>query len=200
MTIAPNTIAPCLKLSERGAAAVEFALMAPVFVGMLYGFLDFAQWSYVRAATTGSLEAVARSSGVGGPVVDPRVFEIEVEDLIKQVAGRATFVWEKKSYYQFSGIGQPEKLTDDKNSNGSYDAGDCWEDSNPNGTFDTSQGTSGVGGADDIVFYKVTVSFPALIQVNALFSSVPNNRTVVASTMVKRQPYAAQAVPSIRCS
>jgi Flp pilus assembly protein TadG len=33
------------KLGERGIAAVEMALIAPVFVGMLYGFFDFTTWS-----------------------------------------------------------------------------------------------------------------------------------------------------------
>lgn len=199
MTKTPFTLALRPKLGERGAAALEFALIAPVFLGMLYGFFDFTKWSYVRAATSGALEQVARSAGVGGPAVDPRVFEVQVENLVKKVSGTATFAWDKKSYYQFSGIGQPEKLTDDKNSNGSYDAGDCFEDSVPNGTYDTSQGASGVGGADDIVYYKVTVSYPPLIDLGSLFSSIPSTRTIVASTMVKRQPYAAQAVPSIRC-
>jgi hypothetical protein len=195
----PRILARRLKLSERGAAALEFALISPVFLGMLYGFFDFTKWSYVRAATSGALEQVARSAGVGGPAVNPRVFELQVENLVKQVSGTATFLWDKKSYYQFSGIGQPEKLTSDKNSNGRYDAGDCFEDSVPNGVYDTSQGASGVGGADDIVYYKVTVTYPALIDINSIFPSIPNTRTIVASTMVKRQPYAAQAVPSIRC-
>ena len=153
MTGVSKRIALRLKLGDRGVAAVEFALMAPVFVGMLYGFLDFAQWSYVRAAASGALEQVARSSGVGGPTVDPRVFELQVETLIKNVSDSATFVWDKKSYYQFTGVGQPEKLTDDKNANGRYDTGDCWEDSNPNLIYDATQGTSGVGGADDS-YYK----------------------------------------------
>ena len=85
------------KLGERGIAAVEMALIAPVFVGMLYGFFDFTKWSYVRAATSGALEQVARSAGVGGPAVDPRVFETPGRTLVRKVSGTATFVWRRRA-------------------------------------------------------------------------------------------------------
>ena len=55
MTKTPFTLALRPQLGERGAAALEFALIAPVFLGMLYGFFDFTKWSYVRAATSGAL-------------------------------------------------------------------------------------------------------------------------------------------------
>ena len=188
-----------LRRDQRGAHVIEFALILPVFVGMALGFCDFSYWTYVRGATTGAIETVARSSGVGGANVDPTVFEGDVETLVKNVAKDATFTWTKKSYYQFNGVGQPEKLTGDKNGNGSYDAGDCFEDSNGNGNYDAAQGKTGVGGADDILYYQVQVAFKPLIPLFGMFPGVPDTRTVTASTMVKRQPYAAQGVPPIVC-
>lgn len=184
---------------ERGANAVEFALILPVFAGMILGFLDFGYWAYVRGATTGAIETVARSSGVGGASVDPTVFEGDVETLVKTVAKDATFTWTKKSYYQFNGVGQPEKLTGDKNANGAYDAGDCFEDSNGNGNYDAAQGKTGIGGADDILYYQVQVAFKPLVPLFGMFPGVPVGRTVSASTMVKRQPFAAQVVPPNVC-
>ena len=184
---------------EGGAAALEMALILPAFAGMLLGFLDFAYTSYVRSATTGALEQVARSSGVGA-TADPTVAEKAiVEATVKKIAADATFTWDKKSYFQFSGINKPEKLTDDKNANGKYDAGDCWEDLNPNNKYDTSPGRDGIGGADDIVFYKVKVDFAPLVDISGLFPFITKTRTVNASTIIKRQPFAAQAVPTVRC-
>lgn len=184
---------------ERGATIVEFAIVLPVFTMMIFGFLDFAHWSYMRAATSGALESVARSAGVGGPAVDPALFESQVETQVQEIAHSATLEWDKKSYFQFSGIGKPEKLTSDVNGNNQYDAGDCWEDQNPNGTYDTEQGEEGVGGADDIIFYKVTVSYDPLMSLFDLLPWLPETRTVTASTIVKRQPFAAQTVAAIRC-
>lgn len=190
---------PRLVSNNSGATITEFALIFPVFAGMICGFLEFAQWAYVKAATTGAIEQVARSAGVGGAAVVPAVFEAKVETLVKKISKNATFVWDPKSYYQFSGIDKPEKLTSDQDGDGNYDAGDCWQDLNPNLVYDATPGQAGVGGADDIVFYKVTVSFTPLIPISGFFPGVPTTRTVNASTIVKRQPYAAQTVPAIRC-
>jgi len=129
-----------IRRNQRGASLVEFALVAPVMCGFILGFLEFAHWAYVRATVAGAIEEVARTAGVGGAAVDPRAAEIEFENTVKVVAADATFNWVKQSYYQFSGVGKPEKLTDDKDKDGAYDTGDCWEDLNPNGTYDTSPG------------------------------------------------------------
>jgi hypothetical protein len=185
--------------SESGVTIIEFGFVAPILCLMILGFLDFAHWSYVRSIAIGAIDEVARSAGVGGPAVDPTVFEQQVETQIKRVAKNATFVWSKSSYYQFSGIGKPEKLISDYNANGNYDAGDCWEDLNPNGVYDTTPGKSGVGGADDIVYYKVVVTFPPLIPLRGFNALLGGNHTTTATTIVRRQPYAAQTVPALRC-
>lgn len=189
----------CVVRDERGATITEFALILPVFAGMMLGFLDFARWTYVKAGATGAIERVARSAGVGGATVDPAVFEAQVEARIRKITDTATFVWEKRNYFQFSRIGTPERVTTDTNSNGIIDVGDCWEDLIANGTYDTALGRDGVGGADDIVFYKVTVNFAPLIPISGMFPGVPTTRSVTAATIVKRQPFAAQTIPGIRC-
>jgi Flp pilus assembly pilin Flp len=184
---------------ERGATAIEFAFVAPVLCLLILGFLDFGHQAYVRSIAVGAIEQVGRSAGVGGAAVDPTTFEAQVETMVRRVAKSATFAWDKKSYYQFSGIGKPEKLIDDKNGNGQYDPGDCWEDLNPNGVYDTSPGRSGVGGADDIVYYQLTVTFPPLISLGGFNSLLAGNHRTTVGTIVRRQPFAAQAVPVIRC-
>ncbi len=174
-------------------------MVLPVFAAIVLGFMDFGHWVFVRALTEGGLEQAARSTGVGGAAVDPTVFERNVESTVKTIAATATFTWDKKSYYEFSGVNKPEKLTDDKNNNQLYDPGDCWEDLNPNNEFDENPGRDGIGGADDVVFYKVTVSYPPLIPLGGMIPGVPDARTLTASTIIKRQPHAAQTAPSVRC-
>jgi hypothetical protein len=188
-----------LRRDVRGTSAVEFALIAPVMFALLLGLMEFGHWAYVRSIAAGALDGVARGAGVGENSVNPRTLESQVEAQIRVVASTATFAWDKKSYYQFSGVGKPEKLTSDNNGNNSYDVGDCWEDLNPNGVYDSSPGRDGIGGADDIVLYKLTVTWTPLIALASLLPGVPNTRNVTVSTMVKRQPFAAQAIPAIRC-
>jgi hypothetical protein len=188
-----------LGTDARGVTALEFAILSPVLFLFLTGFFDFGYWMYVRATASGALESVARSSGVGGAAVDPTVFQTDVETEIKKLSPKATFVWNAKSYYDFSGIGMPEKIITDYNGNGQYDAGDCWEDANGNGTYDNDSGKSGIGGADDIVYYQLTVTFPPLIDIGGFITGLGGDHTSTLKTIVRRQPYAAQATPPIRC-
>jgi len=188
----------CLK-AEEGVTAIEFGLVAPVIVLFLIGFLDLGYWTYVRSTIAGALENTARSAGVGGANVDTAALQAAVEGQVRNVAPQATFVWDPRSYYQFSGIGKPEKLITDNDGDGKYDPGDCWEDLNPNGIYDQDPGRQGVGGADDILYYKVTVSFPPLIDIGGFVPGLGGNHSSVLTTIVRRQPYAAQTTPAIRC-
>jgi hypothetical protein len=185
--------------NNEGVSAVEFALIAPVMCLFLTGFLDFGYWMYVRATASGALESVARSTGVGGASVNPTVFQAAVETQIKKLSPNATFAWSTKAYYDFAGIGKPEKLITDRNSNGSYDPGDCWEDANENGTYDSDSGSAGIGGADDIVYYKLTVTFPPLVNIGGFIPRLGGNHVSTLETIVRRQPFAAQTAPPVRC-
>ena len=70
----------------------------------------------------------------------------------------------QSNYYDFVGIGNPEKIVSDVDSDGTYDEddGDCFEDRNANGTFDLDAGRTGRGGANDVVFYEASLSMKAL--------------------------------------
>ncbi len=174
-------------------------MVLPILLLFTLGFLDYGYWIYLRSTAAGALEGVARSAGVGGAGVNPTTFQDAVETQIKRIAPSATFVWSARSYYQFSGVNKPEKLISDNNGNGLYDVGDCWEDLNGNGVYDTTPGKSGVGGADDILFYKMTVTFTPLISIGGFIPGLSGNHTSVLNTIVKRQPYAAQSTPAVRC-
>lgn len=188
-----------LARDAKGVTAVEFALVAPVLCLFLTGFLDFGYWMYVRATASGALESVARSTGVGGASVDSAAIQAAVETQIRKLSPNATFVWSTKAYYDFAGIGKPEKLITDRNGNGSYDPGDCWEDANENGTYDRDSGSAGIGGADDIVYYKLTLTFPPLVNIGAFIPALGGNHVSVLETIVRRQPFAAQTAPPVRC-
>ena len=184
---------------DEGNSAIEFAIVAPVLILFLIGFLDFGHWVFIRSTAAGALEGVARSAGVGGAGVDPTSFQNAVEAQIKSAAPAATFVWDPRNYYQFSGIGKPEKLITDVNGNGRYDPGDCWQDLNPNGVYDTTPGEAGIGGADDIIYYKMTVTFPPLVSLGGFIPFLGANHTSTLTTIVRRQPFGAQETPAIRC-
>jgi Flp pilus assembly protein TadG len=191
---------------SRGVTIVEFAFVAPVLLLMLIGGFDLAHQSYVRSVMQGALNDAARRAAVEDPefgsegdTVEERV-EAMVSDRLASVAPDATISVTQENYFDFSGIGNPEKLMTDKNKNGKYDAvdKDCFADLNENGEYDTDTGRDGVGGANDVVFYQATLTMPRLVPLHA-FLNVPGDYNLAAETAIRNQPYAVQATPPVVC-
>ena len=51
---------------------------------------------------------------------------------------------------------------------------------------------AGIGGADDVVYYQLTVTFPPLINIGGFIPGLGGNHSSTLKTIVRRQPYAAQ--------
>lgn len=199
-------IASALARHERGMAATEFGLLAVPLMIVLLGAFDLGYQSYVRAQLQGVLNEVARTavvenpdfSGFSGTSTEERI-ENAIEERVNDIARNATYTIEQTSFYEFSGVGNAEKLLTDNNGNGEYDTGDCFEDINSNGAFDTNAGASGQGGADDVVFYEVTISMPRIVPMANLIG-MSKNYTINARAAVRNQPYGDQAVPPTVCT
>ncbi|RED15545.1 TadE/TadG family type IV pilus assembly protein [Parasphingopyxis lamellibrachiae] len=195
-----------LARDDRGIAAVEFGIIVVPLMIVLLGALDLGYQSYVRAQLQGVLNDVARTatvenpnfSGYTGASIEDRI-ENAIKERVNNIARRATYTVEQSSFYEFSGVGNAEKLLTDYNGNGAYDTGDCFEDINNNGAFDTDAGDAGRGGADDVVYYEVTITMPRLVPVATLIG-VPQNYTITARTAVRNQPFADQAIPPTVCA
>lgn len=189
-----------------GVAAVEFALVAPVLCLILVGGLDLGHQAYLRAVVQGALDDASRRATVQSPAftasgstVEARV-QATIARQIRAVAPHATITVTVRNFYQYSGIGNPEKLMTDVDRDGRFDAADndCWEDLNGNRQYDTSAGRSGTGGANDIVFYTAQVNLRRLFPVSRLLGQ-SQTITIRAQTAVRNQPYADQAVPAVLC-
>lgn len=186
-----------LKRDQRGATVVEFAIVLPVLCIALLGLCDLGYSLYVKTVTHGVLEAGARKASVG------TLTKTQLQDYIKtQIAnvdsqyGTTSIV--TRSYYNFSRIGKPEKITTDTNPIGTYNSGDCYEDANNNGTFDANGGSDTLGGADDVVHYQISVSFPRLFPMNKLLGW-SNTENISSQIVFRNQPWAAQNRPVIKC-
>ncbi len=193
-----------LKPDTRGVTAVEFALVAPVLITMIIGGLDLGYQAYARSVLQGALNDMARTGSLEGPDLhcSGETTEAQIACAVKKrsntVARNATYDFDIKSYYEFSGVGQGEKLVTDYNHNGRYDEGDCFQDLNENGQFDAVAGREGIGGADDVVFYDVTLTMPRLLPMAGLLGW-SNEYEIRATTAVRNQPYTRQSVPPTVC-
>ncbi|QLC21527.1 pilus assembly protein [Parasphingopyxis sp. CP4] len=196
-----------LRSDDRGIAATEFGLIVVPLMVILLGAFDIGYQSYVRAQLQGVLNDVARTavvespdfSGYAGTSTEERI-ENAIQERVNGIARNATYTITQTNFYEFSGVGNAEKLLTDNNTNGEYDAvdGDCFEDINNNGAFDLDAGDTGQGGADDVVYYEVTITMPRIVPVMGLIG-VPDNYAITAQAAVRNQPFEDQVVPPTVC-
>jgi len=187
-----------LRRHVRGAALLEFGLVAGPLILTIMAIGDLGYQSYLRAVTRGVLEKAARAASVG-TLTDGQIDSYIEAQMAAINAKNGTTSTTKKSYYNFSRVGKPERITADTAPLGIYNVGDCYEDANGNGSFDTNSGANGLGGADDIVYYEVTVSMPRLFPM-AKILGWSETQSATASTMVRNQPWANQTTPPIKCN
>lgn len=181
---------------ERGVTIVEFALISVPMLVTLLGFLDIGYEQYMQAQLTGAVHAAVRSATVGNQSVDQ--VDNVVYQMMAPMAPRNAIAITHVSYRQMSGVHKPEVLTTDLNGNGRYDPGDCWIDSNPNGVWDGDAGLTGLGGSDDIIYYKASVTYDRFLPMGRLLGW-PARQTVSADTVMRNQPYAGHPAPATVC-
>lgn len=201
-----------LSKDSRGATLLEFAFVAPVLLLFLIGGVELGYKAYIRSVTNGVLERAARMA-TAGTLTDSEIDNFIRDQLTVVASGNDTSTAvqiTKLNYYNFSNVGAGEKITGDTTPMGVYNDTDCYEDRNNNGAFDaTSGGASGVGGADDIVFYEVTVTVPRLLPFEGVMSlfnpsinfnnNNANTEIVSARTIIRNQPFATQVLVT-RCN
>jgi Flp pilus assembly protein TadG len=171
-----------------GAAIIEFAIVAPVFLLLLMGTFDIGQMAYGKAILNGVVEKAARSSSL--ETADTTAADNMVKDALKPILPGATITTTRKSFFDFSDIDRPEKWTD-ANNDGSCNNGEPFIDENRNGGWDENIGLSGNGGAGDVVLYTVNVSYQPIFT-SKLMSNWNATRSLTAVGVRKNQPFAAQ--------
>ena len=175
---------------SRGATAVEFALVAPVFLVMIFGLLD-AAFNFYAAA---NLQGIMQKAGRDFTLEDARSRQSGVEQFVAAqlgtVAPNASVSFQRAAYFDFADVGLAETWDDD-NSNGICDNNELFEDYNDNGQWDSDRGESGFGGARDAVLFETTVTYPRLFPV-AQFIGFPETVTLEATTVLRNQPFDSQ--------
>ncbi len=151
---------------ERGITIVEFALISLPLCMVLLAIIDFGYRMYLGAVVEGTVHRAARLATVGNKSSD--YVDNFIREELSDFSNHATITIDKRSYYQFSGVGKPEKIIQDTAPVGEYNVGDCYEDVNNNGVYDTVTGIRGLGGSDDIVYYEVTASFPRIVPLDKM--------------------------------
>jgi Flp pilus assembly protein TadG len=184
-----KSFAARLRRSCDGAAMLEFAFVAPVFITMLLGVLNIGQMVYGKVLLAGAVAEVARDATF--ETANTSVSDAKVKRIVEHVLVGVTVASTRKSYYDFTDISRAEKWND-KNKNGTCDNSETYTDENKSGHWDPDIGKSGNGGASDTVVYTVKATYEPLFTIP--FAPDEWSTTVVeASAVKKNQPFALQA-------
>lgn len=177
-----------LGAARDGAAAIEFAIVAPVFLVLLLGLFDIGHMAYVRAILSGAVEKAARSGTLES--VNTVVADNMVKAEIKPILPDAKIETSRRSYYDFTDVGRPEKWTD-ANHDGTCNDGEPYVDENRSGQWEQDVGRVGNGGANDVVLYTVSVTYKPIFTAR-FFGDHDKERKLTAVGVRKNQPYANQ--------
>lgn len=177
-----------IRRDERGSAMVEAALGIPILLSAMIGVFEVANFYFVSASVENAVLHASRF-GVTGATDDGATREEQVRAIIaKQTFGQVdmdTVQIDTLVYQQFADIGEPEPFTD-QNDSGDYDVGEPFSDVNGNGAWDDDMAVAGLGGAGDIVLYRISY------QANSLtgFMDWAHRALNISSTVaVRNEPF-----------
>jgi Flp pilus assembly pilin Flp len=180
--------------SEKGAYAVEFALITPPFLLLLIGTMDFGHSIYMRATVEGALQEASRDSGLesGAVAQGQQIIDRKIKDAILNVANNATVTITRRYYKNFTQASQAQEETyTDTNTNKKCDQGEPYMDVNNNSKWDADGADDGQGGAQDVVILTASVDYPRLFPMEGLLG-LPTTIEVDTNSVLANQPYGNQ--------
>lgn len=183
-----------LQRDERGAYMIELALIMPTFLLATMGLFDIGVQMYAKAVLSGAVENAARANTLEANNTNQTPVDQMVRDQVGTVAPYAHLSFHRSAYTNFSSVNSPENFTD-RNANGIRDAGECFEDANANGAWDSDRGRNGQGGADDVVVYRVTMTYQRLFPLWKMLGQSQQGNLVV-TTVLRNQPFSTQSDPT----
>lgn len=172
--------------NRRGVAAIEFAILAiPLFL-MIMGGIEFGFMMFSKARLGGALQQAARMATTGN--IETNGLNGEKIDAMVQaklkVTGSATVDVEKSYYDSFDQVRKPEE----KDSAGTAPPY-CWTDVNGNQRWDQDPSRAGLGEANDIVNYKVTVKYPVLFPLVTKTATGMSDVVLTGQAALQNEPF-----------
>ncbi len=179
------------KAGQRGSAMVEFALIAPAFVALVAGILEFSGVYFAQTLLEGGVREASRF-GIIGSSASAEAGQAKIRKIIEKnafgVIDADRIRVATLTYGSFGAVGKPEPF-DDINGNGRFDPdeGETYEDVNANGTHDDDQGRSGLGAGGEVVLYRLAYDWDIMIPI---FQPVFGEQvTLEASVAVRNEPF-----------
>jgi Flp pilus assembly protein TadG len=177
----------------RGQAAIEFAFLAPIFIGMICAIMEFSGIMFVQSILEGAAREASRYGltgfAQGGVSREDQILEI-VEENTYGIVDMDDLDMETLVYPNFGDIGQPEPFTDE-NGNAVWDNDEPFTDVNGNGNWDPDMGAVGLGGPGDVVVYRMSYDWGIMIPWFLRFFG--NSILIQSNIAVRNEPFTPPA-------
>lgn len=176
---------------QDGVTAIEFAIIAPVFLLFILGIIEFGIIMMVYNVMEGAT-AISSRLGKTGYAESGKTREQTILDAVAARGGSLIdadkLILTSKFYKQYDQINDPEPYID-ANHNGQYNTGESYTDVNGNGHWDADMGSSGYGSSGDVVVY--TISYPWSVTTPILQNLIGTHGiyTITTHAVVKNEPY-----------
>ena len=176
-------------IGDGGKAIVEFALVAPIFLGITLSIFEFSGIMFVQTLLEGGAREASRY-GLTGQQPEG----VSRDDMILQIVSENSYgiidvdelEMETRVYDNFEEVGQPEPFTDE-NGNDAYDEGELYTDVNGNNSWDDDMGAAGLGGPGEVVVYQMSYDWPIMIPLFQPFFG--DHVTLQANIAVRNEPF-----------
>jgi len=197
MIISTTDLLRLFSQDERGASILEFALIAPVAMLLIFGTMDIGHNYFVRATLDGAMQNMGRSSSLESAAILARqeVIDLRVKEAVLALAPTATFTTNRSYYKTFSEAASARAeivIENPATANFRCDVGESFWDINGNKTWDSDGGAKGQGGARDVVVITYKVTYPRLFPLAKLMG-LPANVELESNSILANQPYGEQA-------
>jgi TadE-like protein len=184
----------------RGVTAVEFALVTPVLLMVLMGGMDASRGAYISSVLYGAVQKAGRDNSLETGSTQTTAIDTKIYSVVHPLANDGVLTFKRRSHSNFKRAAREEKFTD-SNANNVREPGECFDDANENGIWDQIGGKNGSGGADDIIVYTATFTYPRSFPLAGLIG-LSDTRVVSATTILRNQPFGDQivAIPPVVCT
>lgn len=179
-----------LQASESGITSVEFAIIAPVFLLMIMGIIEFALIMFTSSVMESATNNTARLGKTG--YIVPGITRMQT--IVNNVAARTAGLLDPTQitvsstvYSNFNDIGQPEPCVSPVTPPCPGVATVNFVDVNGNGTWDSDMGQAGLGNPGDVVVY--TVSYPWRVVTPLINVITGTTINITTRTVVRNEPY-----------
>jgi hypothetical protein len=172
-------------------------MVLPVLLMLIMGLGDIAFQAYLQSVLVGSVDKAGRDATIQGAGTQTADIDAEVTSEIQALSKSATVTVTRANYDNYAAIaGEP--FTDSKYPNpttGTFDGlcnhSESYIDVNSNSRYDLNLSAAGQGGANDVTKYTVTVTYKRMFPFG-YWLGWGKTATIVATTILKNQPYATQ--------